>query len=54
MGASLDPAAKLKIVITNLSTNTNTVYPKPSWTTGEITGWTVGTYDASNNTQTFI
>ena len=53
MGAVLGEEANLKIVITNLSTYTNTNVPMPSWFYGNNTGWVISNYNTSANTQTF-
>lgn len=51
-GANLGEDATLKIVITNLSVQTNTDYPKSVWAFGSPQGWTINNY--TNDTQTFL
>jgi hypothetical protein len=50
MGAELGKDAQLKIVITNLSTQTNTNLPQPFWGYQNNIGWVISPY---NTTQTF-
>ena len=51
-GATLGKKAKLKIVITNLSTTTNSSSPGQVWFYSDNQGWVVSDY-TSENTQTF-
>ncbi|MBK7309460.1 MAG: hypothetical protein IPI93_01385 [Sphingobacteriaceae bacterium] len=51
-GAKLGKKASLKIVMSNLSVQTNTNFPKPVWFYSNQQGWTVSNY-GSDDTQTF-
>lgn len=52
LGAKLGKKAKLKVVLTNLSVQTNTNQPKPVWFCSSTQGWTTSDY-GSDDTQTF-
>jgi hypothetical protein len=51
-GAKLGKKASLKVVLSNLSVQTNTNQPKPVWFFSSSQGWTVSNY-APDDTQTF-
>jgi hypothetical protein len=52
LGAKLGKKAKLKVVLTNLSVQTNTNQPKPTWFFSSAQGWTISDY-GSDDKQTF-
>lgn len=51
LAAELGKKAKLKLIIRNLSTNTNNLSPGAVWFYGDNTGWKIDDY--INNSQTF-
>lgn len=53
-GAKLEKSATLKIILTNLSVQTNTSQPLPIWYYNSADGWSITNYDFTNNVQTFV